>query len=102
MEIKIGNERKQRTPTLKIPQIPTHTRHNRLLHLPHRNQDHPNLLPQLPQFLLRLEPPYSSAAMPLHMILHQLQHVADLAERLEGFFAETAAVSVDFEAELEG
>jgi hypothetical protein len=36
------------------------------------------------------------------MIFHQLQHVADLAERLEGFFAETAAVSVDFEAELEG
>jgi hypothetical protein len=36
------------------------------------------------------------------MILHQLQNVADLAERSEGFFAETAAVGVDFEAELEG
>jgi hypothetical protein len=36
------------------------------------------------------------------MILHELQNVFDLAERLERFFTESTAVGVDFEAVLEG
>jgi hypothetical protein len=36
------------------------------------------------------------------MILHELQNVFDLAERLKGFLAESTAVGVDFGAVLEG